>query len=127
MNHVEDLLNEDGRCQALRTGLEQLDDADLRRLRDHLDGSQPLVLDAANFDPATATWCPLAVALGLHEEAGPLPVDDRAAKEVILAEGRRKYGAFSLNPLSGTDGVFFRQNRYEDLRALVTYLVSQRP
>lgn len=127
MSQVELLLATDARCKTLRHGLEQLDVDDLRRLQRHMKVRQPLVVDTYNYDRDSGAWCPLAVALGLHEQPASDGLDDARAKALIVDKGVQKYGSFSLNAISGVPGEFFTGRRYEDLLELVDYVVAQRP
>jgi hypothetical protein len=122
VSDIPSLLGTDSRCQALYTGLDQLNDEDLGRLKIHLDDEAPVVVDTHNYDAETQTWCPLAVALESHQQSPDPALDDAAAKKLIVDEGIRRYGTFSLNPISGVEGKFFTDNRYHDLRALVGYM-----
>jgi hypothetical protein len=123
---IKGLLVSDMRCHALQTGLQQLDNADLTRLRDHMDQALPLALDTFNYDRRTGAWCPLAVGLGVDKHVDSTGLTNDMAKAIIIAVGERKYGSFSLNPISGISGEFFRSNRYADLQGLVRYMLTAR-
>jgi hypothetical protein len=117
----------DKRCKALACGLLQLSRQELDRLYDVLLATpDQIVVDTVNYDVDTDGWCPLAVGLGVPEIARRRGgINSNAdAKKLILDIGCMKHGEFSLNPISGIAGDFFRDDRYADLTVLVTYLLD---
>jgi len=120
-------LTTDGRCRALARGLLQLTPHELTRLYDALIADPDrVVVDTVNYDIHSDSWCPLAVGLGVPEIAhrrGGVS-SNTEAKRLILEVGCEKHGQFSLNPISGVAGNFFRHNRHSDLIALVDYILN---
>jgi len=120
-------LTTDERCRALARGLLQLTPRELSQLYDALIADPDrVVVDTVNYDIHTDSWCPLAVGLGVPEIArsrGGIS-SNTDAKRLILEVGREKHGQFSLNPISGVDGMFFQHDRYSDLIALVEYILD---
>lgn len=117
----------DPRYLALRRGIAQLDDVCLERLETHISANLPLVLDEVHHDPVTGNWCALAVALdvprvALSEFDTDMPADaghETRVMALIQSVGQRVLGQFDINPISGTPGEFFRDDRYSDLRKAV--------
>jgi hypothetical protein len=123
---IHTLLRTDARCRVLAEGLRQLTAAELKRLHQALTHEpDTVVVDSVNFDPVARAWCPLAVGLGVPDvpAARQISTND-AGKQLILEVGHAKHGAFSLNPVSGIEGEFFRDTRHSDLTALVEYLLD---
>lgn len=125
---IDDLIRTDARCSALARGLAQLSHSELAHLREVLaTRPESVVVDKYNYDVSSGAWCPLAVALGVpayaRETGTPVP-DNTAAKRLILRVGREKHGSFSLNPIKGIAGDFFRDTRHSDLLQLVDYLLE---
>jgi hypothetical protein len=127
-SNIDDLIRTDARCSALARGLAQLSHSELAHLR-HVLVTRPesVLVDTYNYDVASGAWCPLAVALGVpayvRETRTPVP-DNTAAKRLILEVGREKHWTFSLNPIKGIAGDFFRDARHSDLLQLVNYLLE---
>jgi hypothetical protein len=125
---IDDLIEADARCSALARGLAQLSHSELAHLRDVLaTHPETVAVDTYNYDAESGAWCPLAVALGVpayaRETGAQLP-DNTAAKRLILKVGREKHGRFSLNPIKGIAGDFFRDARHSDLLQLVDHLLE---
>jgi hypothetical protein len=121
----------DARWMALSYGLNQLRTDQLIRILRHLDDGGDMVCDSFNYDEDRQLWCPLAIGLGIPrlitQSAGDRPkMTDSLAKSVILDVGRRLCKSFSLNPMSGTPGRFFRTTRRSDVAAVCRLLVGER-
>jgi hypothetical protein len=127
-SNIDDLIRTDARCSALACGLAQLSHSELAHLRDVLaTRPESVAVDTYNYDVSSGAWCPLAVALGVPayaRETGTSVSDNIAAKRLILKVGREKHGRFSLNPIKGIAGDFFRDARHSDLLQLVKYLLE---
>ena len=125
---IDDLIRTDARCSALAHGLAQLSHSELTHLRGVLETRpETVAVDTYNFDVDSGAWCPLAIALGVPAYAREARIqvpDNAAAKRLILEVGREKHGSFSLNPIKGTAGKFFRDARHSDLLHLVNYLLE---
>jgi hypothetical protein len=116
---------------ALSYGLNQLRTDQLIRVLKHLDGGGDMACDSFNYDEGRQLWCPLAIGLDVPrriEELGidPAKMTNTLAKSVILDVGRSFRGGFSLNPLSGTPGRFFRSTRQSDVAVVCRVLVGER-
>jgi hypothetical protein len=126
--NLDALIENDARCHALTRGLLQLATSELERLEVALaESPDAVVVDSYNFDPATGAWCPLAVGLDVPATAqarGGI-LSDAQGKELIVEVGSRKHGRFSLNPMSGISGTFFRDDRHAELHRLVEYLLAR--
>lgn len=108
----------DPRYTALRRGLEQLNRHQLTVLEKHVESGSPMVVDGCNYDPASRTWCPLAVALEVERvlrDEGIAVGTDEEAKEYIVNIGTRTNPKFGLNPMHGVVGKFFTDSRRNDL------------
>ena len=129
----------DPRYVALRRGLEQLDDEDLKRLAEY--PADRILLDGGNY--AEGKFCPLCVALEVPKALGELRFVDAYLDEMeddvvpptnglaqlLLAErGRRKYGpSFRFNQLHGLPGEFYRDpHRLEDLLEVLNEVMEER-
>lgn len=105
---------EDPRKSALKRGLRQLQVEDVRRLVDHVEAGNPVLLDrdeagAANY--SGGTFCPLAVAFGLpglYAKLGREPSDEDV-RDMLWGAGLRIYNT------RGVEGTFYREHRREDL------------
>jgi len=121
----------DARWAALSHGLNQLRTDQLIRILKHLDAGGEMACDSFNYDEDRQLWCPLAVGLDIPswiEQSGndPAEMTDKVAKRIILGIGRRWRMDFSLNPLSGTPGRFFRTTRQSDVAVVCRLLIDQR-
>lgn len=85
---------------------------ELQRIVDNIDR---VCFDTFNYDHSNQTFCPVAIALNLHNEI-PIPSDTLVEQAI----GRR----FEVvNILKGVEGTFYRENRREDLLALLTHII----
>ncbi len=120
----------DSRWMALWRGLDQLRTDQLIRLLNRLDRGGAIVCDSFNYDEERQLWCPLAVGLDvprwLEGTGEPVAMTDELAKEIILRIGRRVCKNFSLNPLSGIRGQFFRERRQADVAVVCRLLIRER-
>lgn len=123
----ESTLRHDDRCKALVHGLSQLAASDLVRLAKHAGAGKDLLLDEMNYDPARGLWCPLAVAVGADLELSAERVStltNQGGKRLIVTLGRREDPEFSLNPMHGVKGRFFRTHRRRDFLQALSWVVS---
>ena len=123
-------LKDDPRCQALCAGLSQLTDQQLRRIIHHVEQGKSMVCDTYNYDVIGDAWCPLAVGLGVPGIVANMidrpSLTNDSAKIFITAIGRRNCRTFTLNPLSGVPGKYFREDRVADLLRLCRYIIRER-
>lgn len=119
---------DDDRWRALAYGLGQLSRLELLRLRRALQTPGEVVLDGFNYDPVRRLWCPLAVALDVPRIAAEhrprRTLSNGSAKSLIVDVGREKHGGFSLNPLHGVSGEYFRNHRHRDLVQVVDWMLT---
>lgn len=122
-------LDADERCRALEHGLNQLSLSELQRLQASLNVPGSVALDEYNYDPDRNLWCPLAVGLGVPaiaaREYTSRSISRRFAKDMIRSIGRTYHGSFTLNPIKGIPGSFFRKDRHTDLKNLVDFVISK--
>jgi hypothetical protein len=110
----------DRRWFRMLIGLDQLDDVELKRIvaACQCPRNSQLLFDSANFDPASRSWCALAVGLDVpsfvarNELSVRNNLDGRAALREV---GRSVHESFVVNPLSGTKGEAFTVERQDDL------------
>jgi hypothetical protein len=114
----------DARWQALHFGLSQLSVQERARLRMWLDLKKPLALDTFNYDPVRNLWCPLAIGLNVPAKVGRLAatISNEEAKVIIRRVGESHHPGFTLNPMSGLRGAFFRENRLVDLNRMCHFI-----
>jgi hypothetical protein len=124
--NIDSLIKKDPRCRALARGLLQLSQFELAHLLDVLTTTpERIVVDSYNYDPSTGSWCPLAIGLGVPDTAEAQTVaSNEEAKQLILKVGTQRRGRFSLNPVHGISGQFFRDDRHSELAELVKYIVE---
>lgn len=117
---------DDARWQALRFGLSQLSLSQLRRLLGWLLSGKPVALDTFNYDAERQLWCPLAIGLQVPEIVAELgaPLTNERAKALIREVGQSNCSGFSLNPLSGVPGAFFRSQRSADITEMCRFLLA---
>jgi hypothetical protein len=120
----------DPRWSALRWGLDQLSTHELLRILAHVERGGAMVCDGFNYDEDRQLWCPLAVGLDAPRWAAkfedPATMTNETAKRLILALGRSIRHDFSLNPMSGIGGHFFRSHREADVSVICRLLVAER-
>jgi hypothetical protein len=121
---------DDPRWRALHLGLGQLKDRQLLRIIRHVANGGRMVCDTFNYDPNTDAWCPLAVGLGVPGAAAAALDQERftneSAKAFIVKIGRHTSPTFTLNPVSGIPGTFFRDDRINDVISLCRYILAER-
>ena len=118
----------DARWQAVHFGLCQLTNEQLFRILHHVQRGGRMVCDAYNYDPSSDSWCPLAVGLGIPDmvAASPQSFTNDSAKALITEIGRRTCPTFSLNPISGVPGSFFRDDRVNEILSVCQYILAER-
>jgi len=123
-------MKSDPRFRAIYRGLDQLFNDELHRLLNHIRADGRLVCDEVNYDADSRSWCPLAVALDVPSYVNDVRLNDGlsdgVAKRLILDVGRRSRPDFSLNPIHGVPGHFFRESRRQDIENVCLQILSQR-
>ncbi len=129
-NELTYSLRDDLRWQALQFGLSQLTDRQLLRIIDHVGNGGQMVCDTYNYDASMDSWCPLAIGLGIPEMLAAMGDKPRftndSAKIFITEIGRRICPTFTLNPISGVPGAYFRSDRMNDILGLCHYIMAER-
>ena len=85
--------------------------------------------DTFNYDPARELWCPLAVGLDVPRLAKldkTQKRDNAWGKTLITEIGRTTNPGFTLNPVSGIPGAFFRDHRERDIVATCEHILQER-
>lgn len=118
----------DKRYIGLKRGLNQLNVRQIKRIIDFHESGRQILCDNYNYDKENGLWCPLAIGLNVHKSVSLInqQLTDEVAKEIIIKEGKKYDPLFSLNPLKGVEGDFFRENRQEDLIVLCKKIIEER-
>ena len=95
--------------------LESLSNEELQRILDNVDIT---CWDTFNFDPETKTFCPIAIAMNLHNIV-ETPTDENVKEKM----GERFQ---PTNIFKGTPGRFYTTNRKEDMINLCTEILNNR-
>lgn len=119
----------DLRWKAIYFGLNQLNDEQLSRIISHYHAGKKMCCDTFNYDAERGLWCPLAIGLDvprLAERELPPRRDNAWGKAFITEVGESSCRGFTLNPVSGIPGVFFRDTREVDIVETCKLLLSER-
>jgi len=108
-------MQEDKRYTAVRERFESCSDEELQRI---IDDQDKLCLDTFNYDLSEKTFCPIALAMNLHNEIKS-PTDDLIKEEI----GKR---FTPTNILKGVDGSFYTSNRKKDILTLCKEILNKR-
>lgn len=103
----------DARYRAIYDRLSKLTEEQLQLIIDNIDR---VCFDTYNFDEANKTFCPLAIAHGLHE--GLLNPTDQWVQEILSLYYT------PVNVLKGVPGSFYTTNRRTDLLAICELLIK---
>jgi indole-3-glycerol phosphate synthase len=106
---------DDKRFQIFVERLSALSIEEIQRIKDNID---IICFDTFNFHDETKTYCPLAVALNLHNTIFN-PSNDRVGEEI---EKRFR----PVNVLKGVDGHFYTSHRREDLLKVCDFVLEQK-
>jgi hypothetical protein len=109
------MIDIDDRYRAIRRRLEKLTTVELFRI---IDNTDKICLDTFNFDRREKTYCPLALALNLHNTVSN-PTD-----ETITNEISKRF--WPVNVLKGLDGEFYRNDRLKDILLLTLAIIRSR-
>lgn len=119
----------DNRFVAMKHGLNQLKTEQIFKILNHVNSNEDTCVDDFNYDEDKKSWCPLAIGLGVPEivvDRGITNLTNEIAKPLIEEVGRSQLGKFSLNPLKGIKGDYFRENRIADLVEMCNLIISER-
>jgi hypothetical protein len=104
----------DRRYQILKDRLSLLSQDELKRIEDNIDR---VCLDTYNYDCANDTFCPLAVALNLHETV------KNPTNELIVDILSKRFQP--VNAIGGVEGNFYIKDRKSDLLSVVRELRNE--
>ena len=113
-------MSEDLRRLALKNGIEQLYDEELKYLVEHVEALKPVLLDRdkdGNANYSDGIYCPLAIAIGAHTHG---IVGDENVKNYLLASGLEIYNT------RGIEGSFYTKNRHADLLEVAKEVLADR-
>jgi hypothetical protein len=103
----------DKRYQTIKDRLCKLTKTELQRILDNID---KMCVDTFNYDEVNHTFCPLALAMNLHQTVeNPT---DRSIKNEISKR------FIPVNIISGIEGNFYRKNRKSDLSQIINEILS---
>ena len=129
-NHINRTIDPtDLRWQAIYFGLNQLNDGQLTRIIFHHHAGKKMCCDTYNYDAERELWCPLAIGLDvprLAESERPSMRDNAWGKAFIAEIGETSCRGFTLNPVAGVPGAFFRTNRQADVVETCKLLLLER-
>lgn len=94
----------DNRYITIKNRLSTLSKDEVQRILDNID---LLCLDTFNYDSDNKKYCPLALAMNLHNSVAD-PTDQKIKFEI----GKR---FTPVNVIAGVDGNFYRENRKDDI------------
>lgn len=105
----------DKRYETLRGRLEELSIRELERIERDIDQT---CNDTYNYDKATNTFCPLAVALNLHKTIEN-PTDERI-KEILS----KRFNPVSV--MTDVEGEYYKNDRKKDLSQVVKWILEDK-
>lgn len=105
----------DKRYTLIKTRLQTLSKKEIERILINVD---ILCLDTHNFDEQEKKYCPLALAMNLHETI-PNPTDQLIKDEI----GKR---FTPVNIIAGVDGNFYRENRKDDIIKICEEILNEK-
>jgi hypothetical protein len=106
---------DDERYNAVLERFQCLSNEELTRI---IDFQHLLCLDTYNYDPRTQKYCPLAIALNLHQTIKN-PTD-----ALIGEETAKRF--LPVNILKGMPGLFYTTNRRLDILLLAIHILEKR-
>jgi hypothetical protein len=105
----------DVRYQLTKERLEQFDILQLRNILNNIDR---MCVDTYNYDETNQTYCPIALALDLHN------IIKNPTDEIIGEEIGKIFQP--VNILKGISGDFYTINRKEDMKELVETIILEK-
>lgn len=105
----------DARLELFRGRLNLFSVEELNEIVENIDS---ICLDTFNYDEANKTFCPIAVAMGLHKIIDN-PTDDIVSEHIALVFN-------PPNALKGVKGKFYTNSRREDLLNLCLELIKEK-
>lgn len=105
----------DERYIATKERLSNLSIEQIHRITDNID---KVCFDTFNYNSEDNTYCPLAIALNLHESVLN-PTDEKIQTEISKL-------FTPVNILKGTNGIFYTLNRRRDLINLCSEIIKEK-
>lgn len=105
----------DKRYILARERFETCTNEEIQRVLDNID---KICWDTHNFDPETSTFCPIAIAMNLHNTVKN-PTDQLVKEEIA-----KRFNP--TNIFKGTPGTFYTSNRKEDTINLCNEILNNR-
>lgn len=90
-----------------------------------------MVYDSFNYDESRGLWCPLAIGLDMPRLIDSIDLrgkklTNEQAKAVIREIAEDWIPGFTLNPISGVPGRFYRESRADDIDAVCLAILKER-
>lgn len=105
----------DNRYKIIKDRLQSLSKEEIQRIVDNVD---LLCLDTYNFDEQEKKYCPLAIAMNLHETVL------NPTNQLIKYEIGKRFTP--VNIIAGVDGNFYRENRKDDIVKISTEILNEK-
>lgn len=102
----------DLRYETIKARLSSLSKIEIQRILDHIDD---VCFDEFNYDAQNQKYCPLAIAMNL--DTLPNPTDEKVRKAIS-----ERFNP--VNVIKGLEGVFYTDDRKEDLIKLCNILLA---
>lgn len=103
----------DKRYKVIKDRLLQLNKDEVQRIIDNID---LLCFDTYNYDQNNKKYCPLAIAMNLHETISN-PTD-------IIIQNEISKRFTPVNVISGVHGNFYRENRKDDIIKICKEIIN---
>lgn len=107
--------NADRRFILAKERMESFSNEELQRILDNVD---IMCYDTFNYDKDTKTFCPVAIAMNLHN------IIENPTDIVIKQEMAKRFTP--TNIFKGTKGKFYTETRKEDILGLCTEILKKR-
>lgn len=105
----------DKRYIAIKERFQHLAKNEIQRILDNID---ILCVDTFNYDEKEMKYCPLALAMNLHET-----VNDPTDQKIKIEIAKR---FMPVNVISGVEGNFYRENRKDDIVKICTEILNEK-
>ena len=104
--------------ERLQIFVERIDALSIEQIKRIKDNVNIICFDTFNYDESNKTFCPLAVALNLHETVEN-PTNESIGKEI----GKH---FIPVNALKNVKGKFYTNNRREDLLKMCDIMIKEK-
>jgi hypothetical protein len=105
----------DDRYNIIKNRLSLFSIKEIQRIKNNID---LVCFDTLNYDKDTMTFCPLAIALDLHNTIQN-PTDQKIKNEIAKLFD-------PVNALKGVKGIFYTKNRKQDLLDLCNEIIKEK-